>query len=538
MYSEVSPPSLLTLPSIEDIDAEIERRRVAALSLAEREAEKAALGKQAVEARTNFLKFVTFVRRHYVVNWHHALIAGYLDDFVNGIIPRLLIMTPPRHGKSEEVSRCLPAYIFGRHPDAAVIGTSYGADLAQSMNRDVQRIIDSDRYQLVFPNTRLGSANIRTLSGTWLRNSDEFEIVDHRGAYRCAGTGGGITGKGASYAIIDDPIKNQEEADSPTYREKVWEWYTSTLYTRLENFPQGILLTLTRWHEDDLAGRVLARAAADKEADQWTVVKLEAVKEGPPTTDDPRQEGEALWPDRFPRKRLDKIRASTSERVWSSLFQQRPAPQEGGILKRFWWRFWYPRGMATPPPIELVRLVDGSFHESIQRELPENLYQHTQSWDMAFKDIKSSDYVAGTLWATAGADSYLLDELWDKMDFPSTLSAVRAFTHKWPMALGKLVEDKANGTAVIATLQSEIPGMIAVEPRGGKQARANACSPAIKSGNVYLPHPALCPWVRDFLSECAAFPNGAHDDQVDSMTQYLCHRYGVGTDVLQALSQY
>jgi len=505
------------------------------LSASDRESERERMEALAVDARTDYLKFVTFVRPRYRVNWHHRKMCLAIDAFVRGDITRLIIQTAPRHGKSELVSRCLPPYILGRNPNAAVLAASYGADLIRLMNRDAQRIIDSDRYRLVFPETCLNTSNIRTVPGSWLRNSDMFEVVEKRGFYACAGVGGPFTGKGGNFAVIDDPTKNQEEADSPTYREKLWEWYTSTLYTRLEDCPQGILLTLTRWHEDDLAGRLIARSAADSEADQWVVISFPAIKEGPPTDYDPRQEGEALWPDKFPEKRLKKIRASTTERVWSSLYQQRPAPSEGMILKREWWRFWYPRG-STPPPKEVVRKIDGSFHVCEQVELPEMLFQYMQSWDMAFKDTKGSAYVVGQVWAERDANSYLLDQMRDKMDFTVSIDAVRAMTMKWPQALGKLVEDKANGPAVMSTLQNEIPGLIPVDPKGGKESRANACSPSIKSGNAYLPHPALVPWVRGFIEECASFPNGTYADQVDSATQYLNYRYGTGASIVEQLA--
>ena len=243
------------------------------------------------------------------MNWHHRLLCEYLDDFTKKKIRRLMVFMPPRHGKSELVSRKLPAYIFGCNPDANIISTSYSADLAQRMNRDVQRIIDSPAYGELFPETKLFGKNIRTVTGHALRNSDIFEIVGHRGSYRGAGVGGGITGMGGDYIIIDDPIKNREEANSSTYRKKLWEWYTSTLYTRQEK-EGSILITLTRWHEDDLAGRLLELAEKDPQADQWEVLLLPAVAEKERHPRDPRQEGEALWPGKYPIDELMKIKAT------------------------------------------------------------------------------------------------------------------------------------------------------------------------------------------------------------------------------------
>ena len=179
-------------------------------------------------ARRHMADFVLYVDKRYQMNWHHRLLCEYLDRFVSGEISNLMVFMPPRHGKSELVSRKLPAFILGKDPDTSIISCSYSADLASRMNRDVQRIMDTPRYQEVFPKSKLFGKNIRSVAnGTYLRNSDIFEIVGHRGVYRSAGVGGGITGMGGEFIIIDDPVKNREDADSPTLREKVWDWYTS-----------------------------------------------------------------------------------------------------------------------------------------------------------------------------------------------------------------------------------------------------------------------------------------------------------------------
>ena len=214
---------------------------------------------QIFRARQSMANFALYVDEKYFMNWHHQLICDRLDKLIIHEIKRLMIFMPPRHGKSKLVSRKLPAYIFGKNPDAKIISASYSADLATAMNRDVQRIIDSERYNEIFPETTLNGRNVKTVSGGALRNSEKFEIVGHKGFYRSAGVDGGITGMGADFIIIDDPIKNRKDANSPTVRKNIFDWYTSTLYTRLEK-NACILLTMTRWHEDDLAGRLLERA--------------------------------------------------------------------------------------------------------------------------------------------------------------------------------------------------------------------------------------------------------------------------------------
>jgi predicted phage terminase large subunit-like protein len=259
----------------------------------------------------------------YNPGWHHGVIAGALQRMLTGNLRRLVLSMPPRHGKSELISRRLPAYLLGIDPATTIIGTSYSADLASRLNRDIQRIIDSPSYRALFPGTRLNDSNSRTVSGSWLRNSDVFEIVGQPGTYRSAGVGGGITGMGAKWLIIDDPLKNREEADSPTVRENVWDWYTSTLYTR--QAPDArILLVMTRWHSDDLAGRLVQTGQDEPQADQWEVVNFPAIAEGLPSQHDTRQPGEPLWPEMFDADALGRIRASIGAYDWAALYQQQP----------------------------------------------------------------------------------------------------------------------------------------------------------------------------------------------------------------------
>lgn len=442
-------------------------------------------------ARRTMGDFVLYVDDNYRMNWHHRLLCDYLDKLACKEIRRLMVFMPPRHGKSELVSRKFPAYLLGRNPDTSIISCSYSADLASRMNRDVQRLIDSEKYAELFPDTQLSNQHTRRFYETrYTRNNNMFEVVDKKGTYRSSGVGGGITGMGGEYIIIDDPVKNREDADSATMREKVYDWYTSTLYTRLEK-DGCILLTLTRWHEDDLAGKLLK--AAQEGADQWTILELPAVCEYPPKPYDVRQEGEALWKWKYDEEALEKMKVTVGSRDWAALYQQHPTPGEGGTFKREWWNYY--------------------------KVLPDGLYDFVQSWDCTFKDAQSSDYVVGQVWARKGSSRYLLDQVRGRMSFTETLRAIRSLSAKWPQAIRKLVEDKANGTAVIDVLRKEIPGLIPVEPEGGKIVRANAVTAVAEAGNIYLPDPSIAPWVHDFVEEHAVFPNGANDDQVDAQTQ-------------------
>lgn len=432
------------------------------------------------------------------MGWVHEEICNaldvFLDDVQNKRSPRLMITMPPRHGKSEIASRRFPAYVFGRYPNTSIIATSYSAQLVSRMNRDVQKIMDSQEYNDIFPETQLiGQGKTRSKQG-FLRNADFFEIVGHNGSYRSAGVGGGITGMGGDILIIDDPLKDREEADSATIRNKVWDWYTSTLYTRLA--PGGdIIVIQTRWHTDDLSGRLL-EAAASGEGDQWSVVNFPAIAE----TDEPhRKAGEALHPERYPLEQLLKIKAAIGTRDWEALYQQHPTPDGGTIFKKEWLKFWLPK------------------------DLPSSFQGIVLSWDMTFKEGDSNDFVVGQAWGRKGGDFFLLDQVRGRWGFTETMEQFKALAARYPQAGRKLVEDKANGPAVIDSLKHHISGIVPVEPDGSKVARAHAVTALFEAGNVYIPDPSLFPWVREYITELTQFPSVAHDDQVDSTTQALRH---------------
>lgn len=448
--------------------------------------------------RTNFSGFVLAMDRNYQMGWVHKVICAELDKFLQDVVdkksPRLLLTVPPRHGKSQLVSRYFPAYVFGRYPDMSIMGTSYSFDLAGRMSRDVQNIMDSDLYKSLFPGSPLAGKGVE---GNAQRTIDFFEVVGHKGSYRSAGVGGGLTGLGANIAIIDDPVRNRQDADSPTIREHTWDWYTSTLYTRLSP-GGGVLVCQTRWHDLDLAGRLLD-AARTGEGDQWRVINFPAIAEQDEYWDGKlmRRAGEALHPERYPLEQLMAIKQAIGSRDWAALYQQHPVPDGGAIFKADWLRFWLPKA------------------------LPQKFSTILTSWDMTFKEGADNDFVVGQVWARAGADMYLLDQFRERAGFTRTLHAFQTMAKKWPQARRHLVEDKANGPAVIDTLRHVVPGIVPVEPDGSKVARAHAVTTYFEAGNVYLPHPSLFPWVQDYISELTTFPSGAHDDQCDSTTMAI-----------------
>lgn len=443
-------------------------------------------------SRRNLLAFVKTTLPSYSIGWVHREICGRLMNFFVKVkekkSPRLIITMPPRHGKSELVSRRFPSWGFGVDPDISIIASSYSDSLSKRMNKDVQRIMDSNEYHMIFPKTQLSGRG-----GSFSRSTNLLEIPNHRGSFRSTGIGGGITGMGCDILIIDDPLKDRQEANSLTIRERVWDWYTSTAYTRLSP-GGGVLVTLTRWHEDDLVGRLL-EAMKKGDGDIWEVINYPAIAE----EDEPhRKKGEALHPERYPLEMLERIKVNVGSYDWNSLYQQHPTPVGGGIIKRSWLRTY----SITPKVFDVV----------------------IQSWDFTFKNTDTSDNVAGQVWGKIGGNYYLLDAVAEKMDFVSSIRAIRRMSAKWPDALCKVVEDKANGPAIINTLGSEISGLIPYTPEGSKEARAFAVSPLFEAGNVLIPEQdENHPWVREYVDELTLFPGAPHDDRVDSTTQALLY---------------
>jgi predicted phage terminase large subunit-like protein len=414
---------------------------------------------------------------------HLDVLDSTLMKVSSGELKRVIVTMPPRHGKSERVSKKFPAWHVGRNPNDEIILASYSVDLSRGFSRIARDTLTNNT--IVFDNA-VDKNN---------QSAESWGLEGYRGGVTAAGVGGPITGKGAKIAIIDDPVKNAEEANSEVMREKVWDWYTSTLYTRLT--PDGrIIVVMTRWHEDDLVGRLLKKEEEDIKqgvhvGERWTVINFPALAE----SDDflGRNEGDPLWPEfGFDQQRLLQIKSDVGSYVFNALYQQRPSALEGAMLKRQWWQYY-----DNLPPIS-SKLI---------------------SVDAAFKDNDDSDFVVIQVWGKNRANMYLIDQVRARMNFPATIHTIRNVVKKHPDAAWKLIEDKANGSAIIATLHREIGGIIAVNPEGGKVARVNAVSAYIESGNVYLPRNAE--WIHDFVEEAASFPKGKHDDQVDAMSQAL-----------------
>lgn len=451
------------------------------------------------KAREHLLPFIKLNHRHYVTGWFNRelclIMEEFLQDVFTGKKPRILIEAPPRSGKSEVVSRNFPAWALGLDPELEIINTSYSADLASTFNKAAQLIIDSDTYHEIFPDTLIQGQVAKGLqlpdSRNYKKTSEEFMIIGHNGRMFSAGVGGGITGRGADIFIIDDPFKNREEADSETQRGKVWDWYTSTALTRLSDCG-GMIIMNTRWHLDDLTGRLLQKMAAGT-GQTFKRFRFPAIAE----EDEPyRKAGEALQPERYSLETLQGIRNAIGSKDWAALYQQNPIPDGGGLFKENWIQYY--------------------------SELPKGFTKAVMSWDMTFKDSKTSDFVCGQVWVQYQASFYLVDQIRGRFDFVTTIEKFVLFAQKHSYCHRKLIEDKANGTAIINMLKKRITGIVAVTPKESKEARASAVTTYWEAHNVFIPDKNKCRWVElEFLPELLSFPGGKHDDQVDCMTQAL-----------------
>jgi hypothetical protein len=283
---------------------------------------------RAALAKRSFKDFILYTKPEYHFNWHHEAITNKLEQFARGEIKKLMLFVPPQHGKSELSTRRLPAFMLGLNPNQKIAICSYSATMASSFNRDIQRIIDDQPYSEVFPQTTLNeNSAINPSKNTYLRNSETFEIIGHEGFVKTVGVGGSLTGTPVDIGIIDDPFKDREEAMSNTIREKVYNWYTDVFSTRLHNDSQQLLI-MTRWHQDDLAGRIL------QTDNDWEVIVFQAIKERE-SKDDPRIIGEALWPEKHSLERLLKIKNDTPI-TFNSLYQQEPKANKTILIFPEW----------------------------------------------------------------------------------------------------------------------------------------------------------------------------------------------------------
>ena len=448
---------------------------------------------------TDYVSYVELTNRDWIKGKHLAFVCSTVQSFLEGSIhteignSRILVISmPPQFGKSMAVTETLPSWYLGKNPRSRTIILSYGEDLALRFGR-------RNKEKLA----EYGQSLFGIELSKHKKSDASFEVSGYNGSVISRGIMAGITGNPADLILIDDPIKNREQADSDKYREKLWEEFNNSILTRLSSSGK-IILIMTRWHEDDLAGRIIREQILP-----CTVINIPCEAE----EDDilGREPGDPLFPELGRDKKWMEERKSaylsgentdakemgSGVRTWNALYQGRPTALEGNMIKKEWWKFY--------------ESVPSSFDSSVI------------SIDCAFKGTEKSDYVVLQLWARFANDFYLIDQIRERLSFTETISAIRVFSQRYPWCKTILIEDKANGPAVIDSLKREIIGISAYEPKGSKESRVSAVSPVIESGHCYLPR--FSPFTSLFIDECSSFPNGKNDDIVDSLTMALDRLY-------------
>jgi len=426
--------------------------------------------------KDDFLEFVKHMWPEFVEGYHHKIIAEKFNKLATGEIKRLIVNMPPRHTKSEFASNYLPAWMIGRNPKLKIIQTTHTAELAVRFGRKAKNVIDSSEYQEVFK-TKLQEDS--KAAGRW--------ETEGGGEYFAAGVGGAITGRGADLLIIDDPHKEQDAMSKEGF-DKAYEWYTSGPRQRLQ--PGGaIVVVMTRWSTKDLTGRLMQNQKEVK-GDQWEVIEFPAIMPS----------GLPVWPEYWNLNELEKVEATLPIAKWNAQWMQAPTAEQGAIIKRDWWQDW---DHDNPPHTEFI----------------------IQSYDTAFLKKETADYSAITTWGMFRDDEnqmhiILLDAEKDRYEFPELRRVAHESFLFWRPQM-VLIEAKASGIPLTHELsRMGIPVVNYTPSRGNdKHVRVNTVAPFFESGRVWAPMHKQ--YAQEVIEECAAFPNGDHDDYVDSMTQAI-----------------
>ena len=434
-------------------------------------------------ARISYLDYLRYTIPNFIPTKFHQFLASVyqkaIEDIEAGKMVRICLSMPPRHGKTLLGAETLPTWFVGRNPNSTAILTAYNTELAEKFgDRNRQK---AKRYWKELWNLDISPSQ---------DNKALFEVKGHSGGIMSAGLTGGIVGNGGRLFIVDDPYKNGEEAYSATTRDKVDQMFRDSVLTRLNGKGNGIIVVHTRWHEDDLIGKL-------SREDGWVVINLPVVADG---TFDVlnRKKGEMLCPELgFDAKWAEATHKSVGKRVWSSLYMGKPTIENGNLFQRH------------------------TFKTYTKNDLPTVFDEVVQSWDLSFSNQSSSDFVAGQVWGRKGADHYLLKRLNKRMSFTETIDMMRQFAVAFPLARRIYVERRANGQAVIETLSKEIGGIVPVIPKESKVGRATSVSPYFEAGNIYIPSEQIDKNIEDYIQQFMRFPNSDYDDEVDATTQYL-----------------
>ena len=452
-------------------------------------------------SRRRLIEFIQEFHPRYKAGWVHHKIARVLEKFAkdvaDGKSPRLMILMPPRHGKSQIASKMFPAWVLGHYNYFEVMACSYNIALALEFSREVRDVVRSERYSVLFPDSNINPE---------IQSAEAWKLLSKTGVgaggYVAAGVGGAITGKGAHILIIDDPIKNAEEAESPEQRKKIWDWYTSTAYTRLAP-GGGVLIIQTCWHDDDLAGRLQAQMKADPDADQFEIIKFPAIAI---EEEEFRMAGDPLHPDRYDSKALEQIKRTLGLRYWAALYQQDPVPDEGAFFTKEMMKL---RG-------EVIRW----------QSLP--VYQ---AWDFAISTKQENDFNVGATGAHDPDDvihvlevdrfktkdaGVICDHILDNFERYGANAGVKEIA----------VEDGQIWRTMQTTLRDRMrirrlyPTFTLMKPLTDKQVRARPLQGRMQALKVTFPRAAG--WMEATMRELLRFPSGVNDDVVDALA-WLAH---------------
>lgn len=464
-----------------------------------------------VKARRNLEYFATFVDDNVENEWFHKVVYQYLDKWIKGDIKKLAIFMPPQHGKSTMSSVMTPAKILGEMPTAKVVVASYSDTHASNFNRKCQDVIDSPAFKKIYPNILLPSKGIETTNE--LRNNTYFEIVGHKGFFKAVSTGGSLTGTPVDFGIIDDPIKDRKQANSATYRDNLWNWYNDVFKTRLHNDSRQLML-FTRWHEDDIAGRLFSpkNKHYDKaESEEWTVICLQALKEEKlpmPNAihipEDVRELDGALWEKKHSAEKHKQTRR-TNPVTHASLNQQRPSPAKGNKIKREWFNILDESELPfNPNLIKKQYYIDGAFTDKTTND---------ESAQLVCSKYKGNLYIHNCHGVRKELHEYLQYIVpWLKQTGYKATSTVN-------------IEMKASGFGFYSMLKSPSYGSfncVKINPKVvayGKMTRVENIQPTLASGKVFLVKGS---WNAPFIDQCASFPNDTNDDMVDVLA-YAVH---------------
>jgi predicted phage terminase large subunit-like protein len=448
--------------------------------------ENLALYKKELErenAKMSYLDFLKYTYPDFIPTKFHQFLANVAEDVVKkvekGKRVRICLSLAPRHGKSMIFAETLPTWFVGRNPNFKAILTAYNAETAEKFG-------DRNRQKARKHWKELWGHDISPSQD----NKSLFEVKGKHGGIMSVGITGGITGNGGQLIIVDDPYKNGIEAANAGVRDNVESMFRDSVLTRAEGKGNAIIVVHTRWHEEDLIGKL-------SKENGWVVINIPVVADGGFDVLK-RQKGEMLCPELgFDAEWAKATHASVGKRVWSALYMGKPSIENGNLFQRHMFKFY------------------------TKSELPTVFDEVVQSWDLALDKSKSSDYVAGQVWGRKGGNHYLLKRMKRRMSFTETIEMMKHFAATFNHARRIYVEKRANGAAVIETLNKEVGGIVPINPKESKVGRAEAIAPYFEAGNIFVPHEQLDPTIEDYIQEFMRFPNSDHDDEVDSTTQYL-----------------